>query len=167
MSKQLPLFAQAEQPVTTHAFELYIDGAARGNPGPAGIGLVITTQGKPIEKAGFFIGTKTNNQAEYLALIIAAIMLKKHAKMQDAVIIHSDSELLVKQMTGSYRVKDTTLQQLFRTAYFLMQPYRVTFKHVMRTDNKHADAMANLGIDTHKELPQRYKQVLNEYKINV
>ena len=125
----------------------YTDGGARGNPGPAGYGVRFETdEGTLIEELHASIGIATNNVAEYRALIAAL----EHAKERghSAVHVRSDSELLVKQMRGEYRVKHPGLQPLFETARALMRDFtRVTFEHVARAKNADADRLANLAMD--------------------
>ena len=112
-------------------FTIHIDGAARGNPGPAAFAYVIERDGEPpIEDKGC-LGTSTNNQAEYTALVK---VLERAAQLQARrLLIHSDSELLVKQMNGVYRVKNEDLRQLYEQAKRLAAQFeRVTLRHVLR-----------------------------------
>jgi ribonuclease HI len=127
---------------------IHTDGASRGNPGPAAFAYVIARGGhEPIEEAGK-LGRMTNNQAEYLALIRAL----EHALEIDAngrVLVNSDSELLVKQMRGEYRVKNEDLRELYEEARALCGRFRggVTFLHVRREENKRADQLGNEALD--------------------
>lgn len=136
------------------AIEVYIDGAARGNPGPAGIGIVIKDNGKIVEQIGAYIGKTTNNVAEYMALIRGLEEVISRGYKQASFI--SDSELLVKQMNGEYKVKNENLIPLH---YHIMELVRklhgFSIKHVRRENNPEADNMANIGIDVHekKSLP--------------
>ncbi|MBW7905558.1 MAG: reverse transcriptase-like protein [Phycisphaerae bacterium] len=126
---------------------IHIDGGARGNPGPAGAGVVIRAEdGHPIHEAGYFLGTQTNNAAEYLALIRA---LQRASRCDpQPIAICSDSELLVRQLTGQYRVKNPTLQQLFHEVQVLLLRVSCwTMKHVRREHNRRADELANLAMD--------------------
>lgn len=127
---------------------MYTDGGSRGNPGPAAIGVWIETLGK---KYGECIGTKTNNEAEYMALIFGLKKLKqllgKGAKQAE---IHSylDSELVVKQLNHEYKLKDERIQNFFIEIWNLMLDFKdVKFSHVMREKNKAADAMVNEALD--------------------
>ncbi len=126
---------------------LYTDGAARGNPGPAGLGVVIEDdQGLRLRGLCRYIGTATNNVAEYLALIegLAAVSEWK----PDRVEVFLDSKLVVEQMKGAYRVKNAGLAPLFVRARALMdQLPMVAISHVAREKNKGADALANRAID--------------------
>ncbi len=165
MNNQLSFLSKKPEPSTGYC--LFTDGAARNNPGPAGAGIFLMNDKKIIFQKGFFLGHKTNNQAEYLALIIGLIVLHQLVPSDKTIIIHSDSELLVKQMNGLYKVKNPELQQLFRAAYMLSKPLNLQFKHILRTSNKEADALANHGIETKNALPEEYRQVLDEYHINI
>lgn len=123
------------------------DGAARGNPGPAGVGAVITTgEGDLIDEAFEYIGEATNNVAEYQALIVG---LKKAMAYRDkSVRVYLDSELLVKQLSGAYKVKNSGLKPLFTAAKDLLNLYpRIEIRHVPRERNKDADRLANEAID--------------------
>ncbi|HEY7441703.1 MAG TPA: ribonuclease HI family protein [Vicinamibacterales bacterium] len=125
----------------------YIDGGARGNPGPAGYGVRIEdAQGALIEELSKSIGIATNNVAEYNGLLAALRYAVDHREPN--VLIRSDSELLVKQMKGEYRVKNPGLQPLHHEARRLIgQLGRVTFEHVRRAHNAEADRLANLAMD--------------------
>lgn len=125
----------------------YIDGGARGNPGPAGYGVrVEDEQGALIEEFHRFIGNSTNNVAEYNGLLAALQYAREHGHR--AVRIKSDSELLVKQMRGEYRVKNPGLQPLYREARAIAAGLdRITYEHVRREENKDADRLANQAMD--------------------
>ena len=164
VNNQLSFIPKEETP--SEGYVLNIDGAARNNPGPAGAGIVLKQNETKLLEKGYFIGNKTNNQAEYLALIIGLITWKTLNK-KDPPTILSDSELLIKQINGNYRVKNPDLQQLFHVAYLLTKGLKVQFKHIVRTENKDADRLANRGIDTKKALPETYRKVLDEYRIKI
>ena len=125
----------------------YIDGGARGNPGPAGYGVRIEApDGQVLDELHGGLGIATNNVAEYKGLLAALQWAVDHDE-QD-VQIRSDSELLVKQMRGEFRIKHPGLQPLAaRARLLLMQLGRVTFDHVPREQNVEADRLANLGMD--------------------
>jgi ribonuclease HI len=129
------------------AVVMYIDGGARGNPGPAGYGVRIeTASGDLLEEIRGAIGIATNNVAEYRGLIAALA----HAldRGYRSVRIRSDSELLVKQMRGEYRVKHPGLQPLHQEAISLGRRFgEVVYEHVGRAGNAHADRLANLAMD--------------------
>ncbi len=123
------------------------DGGARGNPGPAGIGVVIKSgSGEMVYQYGEYIGEATNNVAEYKALI-KALQESKHLGGSE-LLIQMDSELIVKQMQGIYKIKEPTLQQLAQEVMRLLKHFKsFTFKHVRREFNKEADALVNQAID--------------------
>ena len=125
----------------------YIDGGARGNPGPAGYGVRIENlDGTLVEEFSDSIGVATNNVAEYRALLAALEWARAHS--HGAVHIRSDSLLLVQQMLGNYKVKNAGLQPLHAKARLLAHEIgRVTFEHVGRSLNAHADRLANTAMD--------------------
>jgi ribonuclease HI len=125
----------------------YIDGGARGNPGPAGFGVrVEEADGSLIEEFGESIGVATNNVAEYRALIAALEWARRHGLRE--LRVRSDSQLLVQQMLGNYKVKHPGLQPLHAKARLLAHDIgRVTFEHVGRSLNAHADRLANTAMD--------------------
>lgn len=128
--------------------QLFVDGAARGNPGEAGIGVVIKDGHKTLLEVGAYIGKATNNIAEYMALIrgLEEVLLIK----KDSVKVTSDSELLVKQINGEYRVKNAGLLPLYLHAKELIKKFKsFEISHAYREENKHADKLANMGIDEH------------------
>ena len=125
---------------------LRTDGGSRGNPGPAGAGFVIERDGEIICRGGRFLGSVTNNVAEYEALIWG---LENVSAMGFATVtVYADSELLVKQVNGHYRVKNEGLKPLFVRALQLLRSFS-GFKvaHVRREQNKEADEMANQAMD--------------------
>lgn len=126
--------------------KLNIDGGARGNPGPAAAGVVIRADDTILYQAGLYIGHATNNVAEYSALLAG---LKAAAKLGAAEVqVISDSELLVRQMNGQYRVKNDGLRPLYAEALDLADQFeQVTFEHVRREYNKDADKLVNQAID--------------------
>jgi ribonuclease HI len=125
----------------------YIDGGARGNPGPAGYGVRIELpDGTLVEEFCESIGTATNNVAEYRALVAALEWAKRHAHRE--LHVRSDSLLLVQQMRGNYKVKNPGLQPLYAKARLLtLDIGNVTFEHVGRARNAHADRLANAAMD--------------------
>jgi probable phosphoglycerate mutase len=123
-----------------------IDGGSRGNPGPAGYGVRIETADGEVVELKQSLGTATNNVAEYNGLLAALQWAVSHGV--DTVHIRSDSELLVKQMNGQYRVKHPGLQPLYEDARRLVRQIgRVTFEHVRRELNRDADRLANEAMD--------------------
>lgn len=125
----------------------YIDGGARRNPGPAGYGAHIEDgAGQVLAELHGGLGIATNNVAEYSALLAALQWALDHGHRR--VHIRADSELLVKQMRGEYKVRHPGLQPLFvRARMLVMQLDAVTFEHVRREFNTKADALSNLGMD--------------------
>ncbi|MBU1179934.1 ribonuclease HI family protein [Patescibacteria group bacterium] len=125
---------------------IFTDGGARGNPGPAGIGVVIKENGKTVKEYGEYIGKATNNQAEYRALISALETAKEMGA--EEVNIFMDSELIVKQVKGEYKVKHPGLAPLFLKLYNLRIGFkRFSITHIRREKNKEADAQVNKAID--------------------
>jgi len=128
----------------------YIDGGARGNPGPAGYGVYIQLPGGAVEELHGGVGIATNNVAEYNGLLAALKWAIDHGHRR--LHIRADSELLVKQMRGEYKVKNPGLQPLAaRARAMASQLERVTFEHVRREHNKDADRLSNVGMDEAEE----------------
>jgi len=132
---------------------VYTDGASRGNPGPASIGVVVYNDKKNIlKKYSKTIGETTNNDAEYQAVVFAlkkmkAFFGKKNIKNYE-ILIKSDSQLLVSQLTGKYKIKDSNIQKLFIQIWNLKIDYhKVDFKYIPREENKLADKLANEALD--------------------
>ena len=126
---------------------IYVDGGARGNPGPAGAGVVITSDdGRRIHEGAYFLGQQTNNAAEYHALIRALQRIGESG--QETLTICSDSELLVRQLTGQYRVKSPKLASLFeQVQLLLLRTPCWSIRHIPRELNQHADELANRAMD--------------------
>jgi len=126
---------------------LYCDGAARGNPGPAGIGAAVFAEdGSLIGEVAEGIGVATNNVAEYKAAIAGLSLCRGLAAKE--VLVRADSKLLVEQLSGRWRVKNPTLIRLHEEARELVKGFdRVRFEHVPRALNKVADRLANRGVD--------------------
>jgi ribonuclease HI len=126
--------------------QIFTDGAARGNPGPAGIGVVLRNDAKVLVEVAEYIGKATNNVAEYMAFIRG---LEEAIDMNERNIeVFSDSELLVKQINGEYSVKNAGLIPLFHHARSLIKKFKhCRVYHTAREENKLADKLANRGID--------------------
>jgi len=131
----------------------YTDGASRGNPGPASIGVAVcNNNGDLLKGYSETIGKTTNNDAEYQAVIFAlkkmrALFGKKNIKNYE-ILIKSDSQLLVSQLTGKYKIKDSNIQKLFIEIWNLKVDYgKIDFKHISREQNKLADKLANEALD--------------------
>jgi ribonuclease HI len=139
----------AAQPVSADSVILYSDGGSRGNPGPAGYGVVMTdAKGNTLGELAEFIGKATNNQAEYQGLI-AGLRLARDSGASE-IIFRSDSELLVRQINGRYKVKSATLKPLFEEARDLLTCFdHWQVQHVRRHLNTRADALANQAMDLH------------------
>jgi ribonuclease HI len=136
--------------VTIHAFT---DGASRGNPGESGVGIVLKDErGKILSSVFGYIGKATNNIAEYTALI-TCLKIVRHRECQK-LVIHSDSELLVRQMEGVYKIKEPRLKKLSQEAKTLIGAagFDCSFRHIVRDHNREADKLANLAIDTRQPL---------------
>lgn len=129
---------------------IYTDGGARGNPGPAGAGAVIYKDDVKVVEVQKYLGDhRTNNWAEYEALILALMEAKKHGLSGQAVEIRMDSELIVKQMSGEYQVKEETLwPQYMKVHNLLVSSFpNAQFMHIPRAENSEADALVNAAID--------------------
>jgi ribonuclease HI len=143
---------QNQPPVLPNAndlpeFVIHADGACRGNPGEAGIGVILAdSEGRTIKEMKSFIGMATNNAAEYRAVILG---LEKALELgAGSVILYLDSELVVRQIHGEYRVRETTLKPLHQKALDLLQKFsRYVLHHVPREENRRADQLANEAID--------------------
>lgn len=128
-------------------FITYTDGGARGNPGPAAIGVVVkNAHGKTVTAFGRYLGETTNNQAEWQALVAAVETALKAGATEIACFL--DSELVVKQMNREYRVRDVALQPHF-TKIWNMSAHltHISFTHIPRERNKEADALVNHALD--------------------
>ncbi len=131
---------------------IYTDGGSRGNPGPAGAGVVIRDEkGRELFAGGFYLGEATNNIAEYQGLIRA---LEQAATLHgDELDIAMDSELVVKQMNGQYRVKNAHLKPLYERARELTDSFKaVAVRHVYREQNARADMLVNKAIDKRRDV---------------
>ena len=131
---------------------VFTDGGSRGNPGPSGFGVVIYTENKKIlAQISRFIGTATNNEAEYSALVKALSWLRDNITINSIthVTFHSDSQLLVRQMQGKYKVKAPNIRPLFAKATKLLTDLNIDyqFKDIPREDNSLADELANQAMD--------------------
>ena len=132
-------------------FWLYTDGAARGNPGPASVGAVLyrgsDSPDKVVDEVSLAIGRATNNVAEYRAVIEGLRMAIGHNP--SVLVLRCDSLLLVRQLSGEYRVKSAGLKPLYQEARRLLSHLpKVAVEHVRRENNRHADRLANLALDS-------------------
>lgn len=169
--KQLELFESPKSDKTessessqenkkTEPFKLYIDGAARGNPGHAGIGIYLISGETELVKNGFFIGIKTNNQAEYLALLVG-LLYAKEIKSKADLLIYTDSKLLECQLNGKYKVKNLELIKLHSLAINILKDFNYKIYHIYRESNKQADKLANDGINKQRALPKNISEYLS------
>ena len=125
----------------TRSCEAFIDGASRGNPGPAGIGVVLKDGAGPGRQLSRYIGETTNNVAEYLALVYALQLALKDG--YGAVAVYTDSELLARQMAGRYKVRDARLRLFHDLALELAHGFtQFTIQHIPRSQNAQADRLA-------------------------
>jgi ribonuclease HI len=134
---------------------IYCDGGSRGNPGPAGLGAVIyDEENNKLFELSEFLGVTTNNQAEYKG-VLKAIKKAKELKAKE-LSFYLDSELIVKQMKGQYRVKNRDLIPLYmEIRKHILEFQKVEFNHVRREYNKEADALANMAMDEHSPRKKR------------
>jgi len=139
---------------------IYTDGASRGNPGDASLGLVVyDEQEVEIFCLGKYLGSQTNNFAEYSA-VVEALKLSVNNKVEK-LTLRSDSQLLVKQLTGEYRVKSEGLKPLYKSCIYLIDNLNdVKIEHVRREFNKRSDEIANIALD-------RFWAVFNKLLIGV
>jgi ribonuclease HI len=129
---------------------IYTDGGSRGNPGKAAIGVVVGEK-----EYSEYIGIKTNNQAEYMALVFAfkktrQLLGKEKSKKTD-LEVRMDSELIVRQLNGQYKILDTELQPFFLEVWNLRLDFKsVVFEHIPREQNKKADSLVNYALDNNR-----------------
>ncbi len=142
--------SEASAPAIQDAI-LWADGAARGNPGPAGVGIVLKTpDGEVLVAEGGFIGHATNNVAEYKALLLG--LERALSRGVRHIEVRADSELLIKQLRGQYRMRSENLRPLYEQTLELLRKFETSrLVHVPRTQNAEADRFANLGIDQAKQ----------------
>jgi ribonuclease HI len=129
---------------------IYTDGGSRGNPGKAAIGVVVGEK-----EYSEYIGIKTNNQAEYMALVFAfkktRQLLGKDKSKKTDLEVRMDSELIVRQLNGQYKILDTELQPFFLEVWNLRLDFKsVVFTHIPREQNKKADALVNYALDNNR-----------------
>lgn len=126
---------------------VFCDGGARGNPGPAAWGFVVKKDGKVIHEAGGYIGIATNNIAEYTAVVVALTYLKEGLEGSD-LSFYLDSQLVASQLSGIYKVKNSSLRELIFEIKILENSFgKITYTHIPREQNKEADRQVNLALD--------------------
>lgn len=170
--KQLDIFSECEPSYSTVkktgiVWKLFTDGASRDNPGRSGAGVYLAKDDQPVFKKGFYLGRKTNNQAEYLALLVGIFYAKKHMEENDTLFIFADSELLIKQMKGEYKVKNPDLKILYDIARDWLESLNYSVCHVRREFNTVADEMANLGIDQKLHPTQEFLHALERHNVHL
>jgi len=144
---------------------MYIDGASRNNPGVAGAGIYILKDNKPVFMGGYFLGIKTNNQAEYLALLLGLYHVSSLMGKEDLLMIISDSLLLVRQVQGEYAIRNDYIRVAHGIAKQFLNGMNYDVGHVLRDDNKHADKLANKGIDDKVIVPEAFMHILRAHGI--
>jgi len=128
-------------------YKLYTDGGSRGNPGNAAFGCVLFDDDVLLAINGGYLGKQTNNQAEYEALIAGMKLSKKNDV--DMLVCYLDSELVVKQLKGEYKVKNGNIKPLFKKVQKKLDDFEaVTFEHVRREQNQFADKLVNICLDS-------------------
>ncbi len=173
VNKQLSFFDQEDQienpkecaSTAQTVGRMYIDGASRNNPGKAGAGFSLARGDVKLCEQGFFVGHRTNNQAEYFALLLGLYFAKEYLEKDESLLVFSDSQLLVRQMMGIYKIKDPWLKKIKIVAEHLMKDYKITFCHVRRELNERADFLANRGIDKAVLMPKKFVDLLQNYDI--
>jgi ribonuclease HI len=129
--------------------KIFCDGGARGNPGPAASAFVVfNNKGERVAEGSKYLGENTNNVAEYNSLILALSWANKNAREDITIVM--DSELVKKQMTGEYRIKNENLKRLAESAKALEKSfsYGISYEHSLRSGNYHADSLVNLTLDS-------------------
>ena len=150
---------------------LFIDGASRGNPGPSGAGAQLRLEEVVVAEDSLYLGRKTNNQAEYAAMILGLWRLHESCRGEDLDAMHititSDSELLVKQMKGQYRIKNPGIRKLSDVAKAKLESIPHSFKHVLRHKNKDADRLANKAVDNRTKPAPSFVEFLTPHNITL
>lgn len=156
-----------QQKIHPHYWKMYIDGASRNNPGVAGAGIYILKDTKPVLMQGYFLGIKTNNQAEYLALVLGLFHVSSLMGPEDLLMIISDSLLLVRQVQGEYAIRNDYIRIVHGIAKQMLANLNYDVGHVLRDDNKHADKLANKGIDDKIIVPEVFLNLLRTHGISL
>lgn len=133
---------------TAESVTVYIDGASLGNPGPAGVGVFfVDPHGTPVAQVSKYLGETTNNVAEYLALLYA--LQEAQTRGIRRLVVKTDSELLAKQLNGSYKVRDGTLRLFYDFARHVLPRFeQVTIEHISRASNTQADRLAANAVES-------------------
>lgn len=170
--KQLDLFSDCDpsyetMPKTGITWTLFTDGASRDNPGRSGVGVYLLKDDHPAFKKGWYVGRKTNNQAEYLALLAGIFYAKKHMSADDTLFICADSELMIKQVKGEYKVKNKDLKVLYDIVRQWLSDVTYSVCHVRREYNTVADEMANMGIDKKVHPTKDFIDALQRHSVSI
>lgn len=128
---------------------LYSDGGSRGNPGPSAFGFVIYDKSKKLMEEGKFIGKQTNNVAEYMGVYAGIIKAKELGATRLDIIL--DSELIVRQLNGQYKIKNNNLKKIHKNILSELGEIKWNVKHVKRDLNKEADAVVNMVLDSYEK----------------
>jgi len=144
--------------VSVNHWKLYCDGASRNNPGKAGAGVHIIKNDSTFLQNSYFLGIKTNNEAEYLALLLGFYLIEEHWGITDSLAIFSDSQLLIRQLNGQYRVREPRLIPLYSCARSFLASRAHTLTHIPREENAMADRLANLGIKKGIQPPESFSR---------
>lgn len=144
-------------------WKLCIDGASRNNPGPSGAGVYLTKNGIPVVKQGFFLGIKTNNEAEYLALLLGLYFARQHMQPGETLLVVSDSQLLIRQLEGRYKITKPHLRALYDCAQTILHKEHYAVEHVLREYNTIADQLANDGVDSKVSVPADFLSICSVY----
>ncbi|MEM4237587.1 MAG: ribonuclease HI family protein [Candidatus Nitrosocaldaceae archaeon] len=136
-------------PNEIESLKIYTDGGARGNPGEAACAFVVIKDGKILYKSGFYLGKKTNNEAEYFGVIKSLEWLLKKRFYKIKAVFFLDSELITKQLSGAFKVKSRNLKSLFRIVKFLEKRLdaKLSFNSIPREKNKIADRIVNIVLN--------------------
>lgn len=149
------------EPKNLEKLKLFVDGASRGNPGAASVGMVCFKGKVPVFQEAFFLGLATNNVAEYTALLTGLCLINESFNAQDIELeIFSDSELMVCQILGRYKIKNETLWAIKNLIDDQLKKLSWKIKHIERSKNKSADALANQAFTLKKPLPPKVKLLL-------
>lgn len=161
-----PSKIKSKKKLSKNHWQMFVDGASRNNPGISGAGIHIKKNNRTVKKLGFHLGIKTNNQAEYAALIIGLYYLLPLIHEGDHVDIISDSELLVKQCKGEYKVKHPELKPLYALAKKILSSLNYSINHILREHNSIADLLANKGIDEKIKLPIPFLTFIKQHELD-
>lgn len=132
----------------TKKVKIYTDGGSRGNPGPAALGVIIKSADTGLKKYSQYLGKKTNNEAEYEAVVFALKKAKSLCGKKSKIILNVDSQLVARQLNGQYKVNHKRIQPLFLKVWNLMRDFaEVKINHIKREKNKEADKLVNQELD--------------------